>query len=149
MKIPVTTLSAFTTAVMPMCFFVISRTASKTLISSLTQGTASPVRMTSRTCVRSLLPKAPPGWLRAKSSLVKPLACMQATARASPMASVAVVEDVGAKLRGQASAVTCTFKFTSAFLASELLGFPVIVMRAVPSRFNTGMTVKSSPVSPE
>ena len=47
-------------------------------------------------CLRR--PRAPPGWLRAKSSFVKPLAERVATASASPRASVAVVDVVGARL---------------------------------------------------
>jgi hypothetical protein len=58
--------------------------------------------MRSRT-FRNFLPSLPPGWRAAKSSSRKPRFSERAIARASPMASIAVVEAVGARLRGHAS----------------------------------------------
>src|SRR5471030_187088 len=60
--------AASTTAVMPMPFWVISSSASVRRTSAATDGTASPLRMTSRTWVSKRRPSAPPGCERAKSS---------------------------------------------------------------------------------
>mgnify|MGYP000054792571 CR=1 FL=1 len=56
-----------------------------------TAGTSSPVRMTSPTRSNNRLPRLPLGCDSAKSSAVKPRHSSSATARASPIASVAVV----------------------------------------------------------
>ena len=55
------------------------------------------------TFIKSFFPKLPPGWKEAKSSFLKSLFFIKQTARASPIAIVNVVEDVGAVSRGQAS----------------------------------------------
>ena len=83
---------------------------------------------------QQLRPSAPPGCERAKSSAPKPRASRQATASASPSASIAVVEDVGARFSGQASLATRQSRCTSAYLASVELGLPVIAISGVPSR---------------
>ena len=59
-------------------------------------------------------------------------------ARASPMARVAVVEAVGARLRGQASLSMATFRWMSAFLARGEAEFPVVV-RPVGSHAGRGL----------
>jgi hypothetical protein len=64
------------------------------------------VTITSRTRRRSRRPSAPPGWRRAKSSRPNPRRCRSATASASPIASAAVVEEVGARSCGHASSPT-------------------------------------------
>ena len=148
-KIPLTLSVSSTMAVIPIFFFVISFTASITDASIRTTGVASPLRMTSLTWVRRRRPSAPPGWERAKSSGPNPLASKQATARASPIASVAVVEDVGAKFRGQASRETCTLRLTVASFASVLSSEPVMEITGAPSRMTVGMIVSSSEVVPE
>ena len=50
-----------------------------------------------------LLPRLPPGWFLPKSDLLKPLKLDKETEMASPIIIIAVVLDVGAKLRGSAS----------------------------------------------
>src|SRR6185369_242927 len=97
-KMPRTLPSAPRTAVMPMRPRVISCSASLSGVDSATSGTPSPLRMTSPTCSSAWRGSRPRGWLRAKSSLVKPRASSSATASASPRASAAVVLAVGARL---------------------------------------------------
>ena len=94
------------TIVMPMPLLLISTIASASVAVCGTRGTASPVRMTSRTRVSSRRPSAPPGCERAKSSTENPRASSSASASASPSASAAVVLAVGARPSGHASAST-------------------------------------------
>jgi hypothetical protein len=70
-------------------------------------------------------------------------------ARASPMASAAVVLDVGARFIGQASSATPTSRITSACRASVEVGLPVRRMSCTPSRLMAGSTARTSSVSPE
>ena len=107
---------------MPMRFFDISSRASEKPALCGTEGTSSPVRITSRTCVSRRRPSAPPGCERAKSSAPKPLASSSATASASPRASAAVVLAVGARFSGQASLSTRASRCTSASRASAEFG---------------------------
>ena len=86
---------------------------------SLTLGIADPVCIKSLQRTNKRLPKAPPGWDRAKSCSVKPRASSSAMARASPKASSAVELDVGAKFNGQASFSTCADKVISASFPKE------------------------------
>ena len=59
---------------------------------------------------------------------LKSRAFIRATARASPMAMVASVDVVGARLFGQISLSTATFRVTSACFANVDLLFPVTAM---------------------
>ena len=97
-------------------------------------GRSSPVRITSATCSSSLRPSAPPGCERAKSCEVKPRASSRATASASPIASVAVVLAVGARLSGQASSATLTSRWTVAARARFDFALPVMAMMGTPRR---------------
>src|SRR5690606_16162932 len=72
-------------------------------VSGETLGKSLPVRIRCFTCNKRHLSKAPAGCERAKSAEVKPRASSNATAKASPKAKVAVVDEVGAKPSGQAS----------------------------------------------
>src|SRR5471032_907464 len=141
--------AASTTAVMPMPFWVISSSASVRRTSAATDGTASPLRMTSRTWVSRRRPSAPPGCERAKSSSLKPRRSSSATASASPSASVTVVDAVGARFSVQASLATETSRCTSASFARLELGLPVIEIRVLPMRLTTGRMAISSALSPE
>ena len=114
-----------------------------------TTGRSSPVRITSATCSSSLRPSAPPGCERAKSCGVKPRASSSATASASPIASVAVVLAVGARLSGQASSATLTSRWTLAARARFDFGLPVIAMTGTPRRDRCGISSSTSAVSPE
>ena len=118
-------------------------------VSGRTMGRSLPRRMTSDTCSSSRRPSAPPGCERAKSASVNPRCLRSATASASPIASVAVVLAVGARLSGQASAGTLTSRCTSASRASVEAGLPVIAMRRASMRLKSGRIVSSSAVSPE
>ena len=138
-----------TTAVMPSILRLISARASLTVASAGTRGTASPVCMTSAMCSSRRRPRAPAGCERAKSSAVKPRASSRATASASPMASEAVVLEVGARCSGQASAGTLTSRCTAAAVARVEPGRPVIETRALPWRLSTGSSCSTSSDSPE
>ena len=94
-KMPAMRPSASTTAVMPMPLPLIATTASPSVASMPTMGSASPLTITSRTRVSRRRPSGPPGCERAKSSTEKPRASSSASASASPSASVAVVLAVG------------------------------------------------------
>ena len=89
-------------------------------------------------CSSRRRPSAPAGCERAKSSAVKPRASSSATASASPIASAAVVLEVGARPSGQASAGTLTSRCTSASRASVDCGRPVIAISVLPWRLSTG-----------
>ena len=64
-------------------------------------------------------------------------------------AGIAVVLDVGASPRGQASSLTLTSRLISALWARVEPGFPVKVIMGIPSRFNKGSSRVISLVSPE
>ena len=70
-------------------------------------------------------------------------------AMASPMTKQAVVLEVGARFKGQASVLTLTLRCTSAALARVESSAPVIVISGVPRRFNIGNRVTISLVVPE
>ena len=70
-------------------------------------------------------------------------------ASASPMASVAVVELVGARFSGHASRSTLTFRWQSAYLASSDVGLPVMAMMGMCMCSTIGMKRSNSSVSPE
>ena len=91
-------------------------------VPAATRGTASPLRIRSATCMRSLRPRLPPGCERAKSSSRKPRASSSATASASPSAIWAVVLAVGARLSGHASWSTALESTMSAWRAEAALG---------------------------
>ena len=101
------------------------------------------------TWVNNLRPNAPAGCDKAKSSEVKCLLCTNATANASPSAKVAVVLDVGAKPRGQASSDAPKVKATSADLGKIPRLSRLILMSGMPSFFTTGSNVRISSDSPE
>ena len=104
--------------------------------------------MTSLTWVSNFLPKAPPGCERAKSSGRNPRASSRATAKASPMASCAVVLAVGAKLSGQASCSTLQSSTTSAWRASSESRLPVSAISATCWRRRAGSKPVSSSLCP-
>src|SRR6202049_263192 len=137
------------TAVIPMPLPLISTIASAKLAVSGTVGSATPVRMTSRTWVRSLRPSEPPGCERAKSSTEKPRASSKVSASASPSASAAVVLAVGASPSGQASVSTLASRCTSAANASDDCSLPVSAINLAPWRLKCGTRDTSSSVSPE
>ena len=115
---------------------------------SSTRGTSSPLRMTSRTWVSSLRPKAPPGWDSAKSSALKPRASSRAAARASPRANCTVVLAVGARFKGQASRSTLVSSTQSACLARLEVRPPVMPAIRTPWRLRAGSSDVSSWLSP-
>ena len=128
---------------------VISSRASVMLDLMFVWGASLPLLMTSLTWVSSFLPKLPPGCDLAKSSGLKPLASSRATAKASPIASAAVVLAVGAKLSGHASFSTRTLRCESAKTAKEESGLPVRAISLAPVRLIIGTIAVSSLVSPE
>ncbi len=67
---------------------------------------------------------------------------------ASPIASAAVVEAVGARPSGHASMRIDTSRWTSAACASGERGLPVIATIGTPSRFSHGRSARISSVSP-
>ena len=69
-------------------------------------------------------------------------------ASASPMARAAVVEAVGARPKGHASAGMETSRFTSAAWARDERGLPVRATIGEPSRRIQGMRASISSVSP-
>ena len=71
------------------------------------------VSIRSETLYVKPLPSAPDGWKIRKSSSEKPLFSSRHTARASPIARVAVVLAVGALFNGQASFSTEISRVTS------------------------------------
>ena len=125
---------------------VITNRHSCTVESGCTVGTL--VFITSLTWVRSFRPKLPPGWNTAKSEGLKSLALIKATASASPMPMVAMVEVVGARLFGQTSRSTATFKITSEFFPSVEPGLPTKLMMLQPKCLSEGKSLVTSSVSP-
>ena len=132
-----------------MPLLLIVTTASPSVASMPTIGSASPLTMTSRTRVSRRRPIGPPGCERAKSSTEKPRASSSAIASASPSASVAVVLAVGARPSGQASASTAASRCTSAACASDDCSLPVSATILAPWRLRCGVSSTSSSVSPE
>ncbi|MCY1235771.1 hypothetical protein D9M72_484000 [compost metagenome] len=106
--IPIT-FSFSTTAVTPSLFSEISTITFLMLESGETTGLCV-VSSISFTRSKSFLPNAPPGWYLAKSSLLKSRSSINATAKASPMTSCAVVLFVGARFIGSHSDSTYAFK---------------------------------------
>ena len=147
-KIPSKCPFASITVDMPRPLAEISISASASEVSVDTLGTSLPVTSTSLTRVSSRRPKAPPGWVNAKSSAVNPLCSRSAIASASPMTRFAVVLAVGARSRGQASSGTPIFRCTSAAVANVELALPVIATIGIPSRFNSGRRAVISLVVP-
>src|SRR5690606_1975176 len=141
--------SSSSTTVMPSPFWVISSSASRSEVPRLTCGSCAPLCMTCSTFSSRRRPSAPPGWEKAKSSAVKPRASSSAMANASPSTRLAVVDDVGARLSGQASAATLASRLTAAALASTEAGLPVMLIRVMPRRLISGSNVTISLVVPE
>ena len=134
---------------MPRRLRLISISAWLRLASSGTLGRSAPLCITSVMCSSRRRPRLPAGCERAKSSAVKPRASSRATASASPIASEAVVLEVGARASGQASWSTFTSRCTSAALARLDWGRPVIEIRGLPWRLSTGSSISTSSDSPE
>ena len=115
----------------------------------LTLGTDLPVCIRSSTLVINFLPNFPAGCEYAKSFFEKPLASKSAIARASPNANVLVVDDVGAKSRGQASLPDLiTIEISVLFDIDDVL-FPVIDATFFACLFKEGKILIISSVSPE
>ncbi len=114
-----------------------------------TDGTLSPVSITSPTATFSRSPRLPPGWLRRKSSARNFLRLSRTTARASPMASVAVVEVVGARPSGQASLGMATSSVTTACRDRVESATPHRAMIDTPRSLRLPSRRFSSAVSPE
>ena len=148
-KMPDSLPSGPATAVMPRRLRLISTSASATLASSPTSGRASPPCITSVIRSSRRRPRLPAGCERAKSSAVKPRASSSATASASPMASEAVVEEVGARCSGQASAGTLTSRCTLASRARVECARPVMAITVLPWRRRAGSSISTSSDSPE
>ena len=148
-KTPISLPMTLVTAVMPSPPRVTSMIASLTAAWSLTQGSASPACIRSSTFINRRRPKAPPGWEKAKSSAVKPRASNSAIASASPIASAAVVLDVGAKFSGQASRLTATVKCAWLAWPSGLSGLLLMPTSLLPRRASSGSIATTSPDEPE
>ena len=100
-------------------------TASQSGVEGDTMG-KSLVSIMSEAFVSKRLPSIPPGWNKAKSVSLNPRAFIRQQAMASPMASVAVVDDVGAKFNGQASRFTFTLRWAVEYSANNDLGLPLM-----------------------
>ena len=74
---------------------------------------------------------------------------IRATARASPITSVAVVELVGARFSGHASLLTLMFRWYVEYLASSDCGFPLMPTMGICMCSTMGMKRSSSSVCPE
>jgi hypothetical protein len=74
---------------------------------------------------------------------------MSAQAIASPIARVAVVDDVGARFRGQASLLTATLRWQVEYFASSDAGLPDIDIIGILRSVSRGMKRNSSSVCPE
>ena len=83
-------------------------------------------RITSCAVVNKRFPNSPPGWNCAKSCGLKLRTRISAIAKASPMTRAAVVELVGARLRGHASFSTHTFKWAVEYFANNEFGLALI-----------------------
>ena len=136
-------------AVIPKPLAVISISASLIVCEVVIIGVFTPLCITSFKVSSNRFPKLPPGCDSAKSSAVNPRASNSATAIASPIASVAVVLAVGAKPNEQASFSTLMHTCTLASVAMVDCVFPVMEIIFAPRRFNTGIILSTSLVSPE
>ena len=74
---------------------------------------------------------------------------MSAIASASPIASVAVVELVGARFSGQASFSTLTFRWQVEYFANSDFGLPLIPIIGICMCNTMGMKRNNSSVCPE
>ena len=111
---PVNMPSSSTIIAMPNFFSEISSITSAKLSVSLAIGSFSgSVNIKSATLYVKPFPKAPDGWKIRKSSFVNPRFSSKHTAKASPIARVAVVLAVGALFNGQASFSTEISNVTS------------------------------------
>jgi len=93
-------------------------------------------------------PSMPPGWWRWKSSAAKFRRAARASAKASPIAIITVVEVVGARLWGQASATSPIDRWTSQRVARRDPGRMETPMRGRPSAFRMPASTTTSSVSP-
>ena len=94
------------------------------------------------------MPKAPPGWNLAKSSVEKPRHLINNNASASPMTNCAVVLLVGAKLPGMASSSTVTSRTKSACEARYDWRLPTMATILLPLNLMSGTSTLISGVSP-
>ena len=147
-KMPSSRRSSEAMVVIPRPLCVISKIASASAALGVIVGMSLPLTITSATRRSNLLPSAPPGWEKANSSAVKPLASRMAIASASPMTSAAVVLDVGARFNGQASVSTAASRCTSAACASSEVSLPVMLISGIPRRLIRGKSVRISCVLP-
>ena len=145
---PISLPAASTTPRQPKRFSVISSSARSIGVSGGASGIASPSCIRSRTR-RSRAPSRPPGWNWWKSAAVKPRRVSSATASASPSAICMVVEVVGARPIGQASAAAGSVSATSAASASVDPARAVIATSGRPKRRECATRSASSAVSPE
>ena len=125
----------------------ISRIASITDVLSKTIAVCVASRITSPT-VTSMRPIEPPGWNSAKSSRLNLRRRATAIASASPIASIAVVLDVGARPTGHASSTVPTGSATSATCASGVPAEHVTAISAAPIFFRIGTRRITSSVLP-
>ena len=137
-----------TTETAPSPLSVMINKASVTVAVPLTTGFSLPPCMMSPTVSNSCRPRLPPGWNTANCLEVKLCFPMSAMASASPKARAAVVLEVGASPRGQASLFTPTFRTTSAFFARVESVLPTMAMSFAPIRRREGSMFSTSPVSP-
>ena len=148
-KMPASLLSAVSRMQAPVWAVVIAFRQSFTEAVSGRMAISSPRRMMSLTLVSSARPREPPGWRLAKSRAVEWRASTRAMARASPMTSMAVVLEVGARFSGQASRETPVSSTMSEYLAREEAVLPVMEMMGSSKRLMKGSRASSSEVSPE
>ena len=102
-----------------------------------------------RSMIVDLARTAPAGWERAKSSSLKPRACMTAIASASPSIRVLTVLEVGARCIGQASRSTAISSTAFAASASGEVDLPVIASSGIPFSSSRGTIRSSSFALPE
>ena len=148
MKIPFSFPALSTTIALPPCDAVIARAASITVAVGLTSASFSFVRMMSDTLRTSARPIAPAGWFPAYSSIENLRASIKTIASASPIASVAVTELVGAMPKGHASLPQGISMWMSESFASDEPGLPVSEMTLSPCRRIAGMSLRTSSDSP-
>ena len=141
--------SPLDTRVMPSFLSVISIRASLRVAASSTIGALLSIIAISPTKVVSFFPSCPAGCDFAKSSLVKPLCSRSDTARASPKTMARVVEEVGAKSKGQASSLAVIAMLISPLFAIEESELLVSVKTLPAHLFSAGKISIISLVSPE
>ena len=115
----------------PKLFAVITTIASDIGAAGETSGISAPACMMSATRSRRR-PSRPPGWNTRKSADEKSRRSSKAIASASPSAIMIVVEVVGARPIGQASAAGGISSTASAAAASVDLRPPVTAISAIP-----------------